>query len=306
MDDNALDKQPYLTFFSDDTAEYDVVVDQSSSAPNLKEATWGALQPLMPLIADKIGPEEFGLILKYAPLPESFVEQFKAIQDEKAQQPPPPDPEMVKVQAMQQAKQAELQMRQQEGQAQMQMDAQSAQQQAQIEQGKVAASIQLEREKAAAQIQIEREKAQAQLELEHAKALQEFELSKMQMALDAERSKQEMALNAKTQRHNMVLKTAQTRVNMQAKTNSADDAEDANEGETDAPDPEEMDLFGNKALADSMQAMSQAIVQMAHANAESQRMMAEGISGLGSELKDAMTKPKTIVRGPDGRAIGVQ
>jgi hypothetical protein len=48
------------------------------------------------------------------------------------------------------------------------------------------------------------------------------------------------------------------------------------------------------------------IAMMAQANAESQRMMAQGIAMLGSELKEAMTKPKQIVRGPDGRAIGVQ
>ena len=74
MNDQQINQQPFLTFFEDDTAEYDVIVDQSSSAPNLKEATWGALQPLLPLIADRLGPEEFQLILKYAPVPESFVE----------------------------------------------------------------------------------------------------------------------------------------------------------------------------------------------------------------------------------------
>jgi len=34
--------------------------------------------------------------------------------------------------------------------------------------------------------------------------------------------------------------------------------------------------------------------------------MAQGVAALGGELREAMTKPKTIVRGPDGRAIGVQ
>lgn len=306
MDDKSLQSQPFLTFFSEDTAEYDVIVDQSSSAPNLKEATWGALQPLLPLIADRMGPDEMGLVLEYSPLPESFLEKYKAIAEQKAQQPPPPDPEMEKIKAMQQAKQAELQMKQQEGQVQMQMDQQSAQHQAQIEQGKVAANIQLEREKAAAQIQLEREKAQAQLELEQQKAMVQLQLDTQRMQFDAERSKQEMAIKAKSSRHDMVLKTATTRSNIEnGKMKTASEAETEDDaGET--PDPEEMDLFGNKALAQSMTEMSQAIVQMAQANAESQRMMAEGVATLGSELKDAMTKPKTIVRGPDGRAIGVQ
>ncbi len=306
MDDQNIQQQPYLTFFDEDTAEYDVIVDQSSSAPNLKEATWGALQPLLPLVSERMGPDEFGLILEYSPLPKSFLEKFKALQEKAAQQPPPPDPEMEKIKAMQQAKQAELQMKQQEGQVQMQMDAQQAQHQAQVEQGKVAAQIQLEREKAAAQIQLEREKAQAQLELEMGKAQAQLQMDQQRMVFDADRQKQEMALKAKSSRHDMVLKTATTRSNIQngAVKTASEASESDDEGED--MDVEEMDLFGNKALAQSMQAMSEAIVQMAQANAESQRMMAQGISSLGSELKDAMTKPKTIVRGPDGRAIGVQ
>lgn len=281
MDNQALSQQPYLTFFDADTAEYDVIVDQSSSAPNLKEATWGALQPLLPLIADKIGPDEFALLLEYSPLPESFLEKFEAIQEQKAQQPPPPDPEMMKVQAMQQAKQAELQMRQQEGQVQMQLDQQQAD-----------AQMQLERQKADAQIQLERDKAAAQ-----------FELEQQKMAFEAQRQKHEMALKSSAAKHDMALKAGQTRLNMQQQA-SESNGESEDQGED--PDMEEMDIFGNKALADALTQMAQSISVMAQANAQSQQMMAEGVAALGSELKDAMTRPKQIVRGPDGRAIGVQ
>jgi hypothetical protein len=273
MDDQNIQQQPYLTFFDDDTAEYDVIVDQSSSAPNLKEATWGALQPLLPLVSERMGEDEFGLILEYSPLPESFLEKFKAIAEKKAQQPPPPDPEMMKIQAMQQAKQAELQMKQQEAQVQMQMDQQAAQHQAQVEQGKVAAQIQLEREKAAAQIQLEREKAQAQLELE-----------KMKMVFEAERMKQEMQFKAISSRHDMALKTAST----QSKMNM--DASKAAETETEDDDD---------GTAEAITQMSEAIMQLAQSTSD-------GIASLGADIKDAMTKPKTIVRGPDGRATGVQ
>jgi len=67
-----------------------------------------------------------------------------------------------------------------------------------------------------------------------------------------------------------------------------------------------MDLFGNRALADALTQMAQSMAQMAQANQESQRMMAEGIAALGAEIGQAMTKPKQIIRGPDGRATGVQ
>jgi len=158
MDNQGISQQPFLTFFSEETAEYDVIVDQASSAPNLKEATWGAIQPLLPIIGPTMGADEMALVLEYSPMPESFLEKFKAIQDQKAQQPPPPDPEVLKVEAMKQVKGAELQMKQQEAQID-----------AQLEQQKTAQQLQLEREKATAQIQLEREKAVAQIQLERAK-----------------------------------------------------------------------------------------------------------------------------------------
>ena len=197
MDETNIQNQPYLTFFSEDTAEYDVIVDQSSSAPNLKEATWGALQPLMPMIADKIGADEFGLILKYAPLPESFVEQFKAIQDQKAQQSPPPDPEMQKLQADQQMKQQELQFQQQKAQTDSQIKAQDMQMSAQLEQQKAAVQMQLEREKAAAQLQLEAEKAQQAFELEKIKLAHQMELERMKAEMQAEIAMQTAKADAK-------------------------------------------------------------------------------------------------------------
>ena len=283
MDDKGLSQQPYLTFFDEDTAEYDVIVDQSSSAPNLKEATWGAIQPLLPIVGPTMGPEEMALVLEYSPMPESFLEKFKALQEQKAQQPPPPDPEMMKVEAMQKAKAAELQMKQQEAQVQMQLDQQNAQAQLQIEQQKAASQIRLEREKAAAELMIERER----------------------MSMERERAQQDMKLRATSAHQDMKIKATSARADIQGKAMkqaSESDSEDVGE----LPDPEEMDLFGNKALADALTQMAQSMAQMAQANQESQRMMAEGIAALGAEIGQAMTKPKTILRGPDGRAIGVQ
>jgi len=293
MDDKGISQQPYLTFFSEDTAEYDVIVDQSSSAPNLKEATWGAIQPLLPIVGPTMGPEEMALILEYSPMPESFLEKFKAIQEQKAQQPPPPDPEMMKIEAMKQAKAAELQMKQQEAAMDMQ-----------VEQQKTAAQLELERQKAAAQIQLEREKAMASVQLEREKAQVQLMMDRERMAFDGERMKGEMALKASSAKADMGIKASMARLDMQGRASKQAGESDDDAGEM--PEAEDMDLFGNKALADSMNQMAQALTVMAQANAESQRMMAEGIAALGSEIGQAMTKPKQIVRGPDGRAIGVQ
>ena len=246
MDKSSLSQQPYLTFFSEDVAEYDVIVDQASSAPNLKEATWAAIQPLLQIVGQQMGPEEMALILEYSPMPESFLEKYKALQEQKAQQPPPPDPEMMKVEAMKQSKAAELEMRQQEVGLEMQ-----------LEQQKVASSIELERQKAAAQIQLERERLQAQIKL----------------------------------------KRIEVRQKAVAERVEGDDGEapDIEIEGADDMDEQDMDLFGNKALSDAMTEMARSI-----------SAMAQGVAALGLKIEESMSRPKTIVRGPDGRAIGVR
>jgi hypothetical protein len=191
MDKGSIAQQPYMTFFQDDTAEYDVIVDQSSSAPNLKEATWGAIQPLLPIVGPTMGPEEMALVLEYSPMPESFLEKFKALQEAKSQQPPPPDPEMMKLQADQQMKQQQLQFEQQKAAIDSQMKQQD-----------MAASIQMEREKAMAQLQLEQEKAIQQFELEKMKLAQQMELERMkatmQMQIAREKADAEIALSARS------------------------------------------------------------------------------------------------------------
>jgi hypothetical protein len=48
-------------------ARFDVIVDETPSSPNQKEATWAALQPFM----DKLPPTAIKKALQYSPLPET-------------------------------------------------------------------------------------------------------------------------------------------------------------------------------------------------------------------------------------------
>jgi hypothetical protein len=105
--------------------------------------------------------------------------------------PPQPNPEMLKLQADQKAKQAELQMKQQENQADMQMDQQKAQMQAQLDQQK----MELEREKAQAQVQAIREKAALEAQLARDKANAELELAREKMAMEHELAKEQMLMS---------------------------------------------------------------------------------------------------------------
>lgn len=172
MDKANLSQQAYLTFFDGETAEYDVIVDQASSAPNLKEATWAAIQPLMQILGQQMGPDEIALVLEYSPMPESFLEKLKSLQDQKAQQPPQPSPEELKLQADQQMKQQQLQFEQQKAAIE-----------AQRKQQELAAMLQMEREKALAMVQIERERAMQQFELEKLKLANEIELERMKATM---------------------------------------------------------------------------------------------------------------------------
>jgi hypothetical protein len=53
---------------------YDVIVDQSPTSPDQKQAVWGMLQQILPAIAKIIPPQTYMALLKYSPLP-SAVQQ---------------------------------------------------------------------------------------------------------------------------------------------------------------------------------------------------------------------------------------
>lgn len=70
--------------------EYDVVVDDTPTSPNQKQANWAIIASLLPAFKDQLmaRPEIFLKILDYSPLPVQMVEAIK----EMIQQQPPPDP----------------------------------------------------------------------------------------------------------------------------------------------------------------------------------------------------------------------
>jgi hypothetical protein len=88
---------------------YDVIVDESPSSPNQKEATWSMLQQLLPVIGKMLPPATWLALLKYSPLPTSAQ---KDISDsiQQSQQNAPPNPEQQKLAADAQRAQQELQV----------------------------------------------------------------------------------------------------------------------------------------------------------------------------------------------------
>ena len=91
--------------------EYDVVVDDTPTSPNLKERAWSVLTQMMPFMSRMpIPPQVYLELLKYSPLPETVVAKIESIIQQQQQQPPPPSPQMVVAQgqAQKDASQAKL------------------------------------------------------------------------------------------------------------------------------------------------------------------------------------------------------
>lgn len=95
-----------------------------------------------------------------------------------------PDPEMAKVQAEAQLKQADQQAKMQEAAAKLQLSQQEGQAKMQLTAQEAQAKIQLMREESAAKLQFEREKAQFEAQLATQKMEREFALAERQMEID--------------------------------------------------------------------------------------------------------------------------
>jgi hypothetical protein len=87
---------------------YDVIVDESPSSPNQKEATWAMLQQILPVVGKMLPPATWLALLKYSPLPTS-AQQDISQSIAQSQQNQPPNPEAAKAAAELQAQNARAQ-----------------------------------------------------------------------------------------------------------------------------------------------------------------------------------------------------
>lgn len=88
---------------ADDTEKYDVIVDDSPSAPNEKEKAWSVIEAMMPLLQNAgLGLEDWADILEYSPLPSAFADKVR--EKAKAQKQQGPDPMVAQMQQLEIAK----------------------------------------------------------------------------------------------------------------------------------------------------------------------------------------------------------
>lgn len=75
----------------EDTAKFDVIVDEMPQSPNNKERVWGTMQVMLPILQTAgMPPELLAEIIAYSPLPESIVTKLKQAMAEKKGQGPDP------------------------------------------------------------------------------------------------------------------------------------------------------------------------------------------------------------------------
>lgn len=169
--------------------EYDVIVDDTPSTPSQKEATWGTIGQILPMLVKLPLPPEFWLaIIDASPLVPSVAEKLKAAISAPQQNQGPP-PEMMKMQAelqMEKEKagiqtnviqmkakvdQMQAQQKMQIAQAELELEVQKAQLEMQIEAARANHEASLSKQKSDADIQIKQVESQARISMKHMETL---------------------------------------------------------------------------------------------------------------------------------------
>lgn len=72
-----------------DVADYDVIVDDAPTSPNMKERAWGALMGLFPVLSRmQLPPQFMAEAIKYSPLPAALTSKMEAMTSQPPQPPP--------------------------------------------------------------------------------------------------------------------------------------------------------------------------------------------------------------------------
>lgn len=99
-------------------AEYDVIVDDSPTSPNMKERVWAMIMQMFPVLTKmNLPPQAMVEMMKYSPFPAALISSMSDMM----KQPPPPHPMDQARMQVDQAKAADLQARAAKSQAETQL-----------------------------------------------------------------------------------------------------------------------------------------------------------------------------------------
>jgi acetyl/propionyl-CoA carboxylase alpha subunit len=185
-------------------------------------------------------------------------------------QPKPPSPEMQKLQMQQQMEQAKMQAQSQAKQVEMQAQMQMEQQKMQM---------QMELEKAKQEYQAQENQLKFQLEEQRNMMDREMEMKVAQMRMNTERNTQVLLAH----------------INNGAKIETARISAGTDDGE--------QAYFTEQDMAASME---HPLKPIADAIGQSNQQMTLALSELVNTINENHNRPKQVVRGQDGKIIGVQ
>jgi hypothetical protein len=196
---------------------------------------------------------------------------------QQAPQPPKPDPEMMKLQA-------EMQMEQQK----TQMDFAMRQREAELK-------AEIEKVQAQADIATQQQKTEMELQLAQQKFALERELKIIEAQIKAQQTREERAMRREQFKTDSVMKI------MDARTKQAQMAQAAKhkaEGQSESESPEVEDDEEEMDLYPEVTAQHKALTKMGEDLKASLEMMSKAL--------EAMNRPRQVVRGKDGKVVGLQ
>lgn len=72
-----VESEQYVPLVRQASSEYDIIVDDAPTSPNMKEAAWAIMMQLLPAFGSVMPPEMLMTMLEYSPLPSTVVEKLK-------------------------------------------------------------------------------------------------------------------------------------------------------------------------------------------------------------------------------------
>lgn len=172
----------------DDAIEFDIIVDQAATAPDVKDRTWNTLMQVVPQMikaGEPIPPD----LLTYAPLPEDLIQKWQAfIQQSQQNRGPSPQQMEQMQQQLQQLQQENVQLKQDQS-AQM-MEAQTKQQfmqgELQIKRDEMSGRLQLHELEVRGKLQMQAQQTEGTLVLDAHKAAADTKIKAASAASAAE------------------------------------------------------------------------------------------------------------------------
>ena len=157
---------------------------------------------------------------------------------------------------------------------------------------------------AAAEAQAEQQRVAMEMQAKQAEAQAKAQLDQEKLALEAQR----LAMEAQIKEREIAVREAEVALKAQVETARLQDGQAArDQARKDALLPDREALLGEneaqmRELAAAMAALNQTLAAQAEQQAQAAMMQAQALS----QLAMAMTAPKRVVRGADGRAVGVE